>query len=259
MAHDDSSTFDLTGKTAVVTGGGSGVGSALCRRLSDRGALVFVADVDVEGADRVATDVGGVPLTLDVRARADWDSALSTVVEQSGSLDVLALNAGVMTRPKGAPMGDDPIPWMQERYDHIRAVNVDGVAHGVLAALGYLERTGGRIVVTASVAGLMPQEPDPAYSMSKHAVIGLVRSLGAPLAERGVYIGAVCPGGVDTPLVPPDLRTGRSFAPPDHVAAHLVDVLDMSLSESGGIWISYGTEQALWRYDFAPVREGPST
>lgn len=258
MAEPETSEPDMAGKTAVVTGGGSGVGSALCRQLGDRGAAVFVADVDTDGAEKVANEVGGQSLALDVRTRDSWDRALSAVVDQTGRLDVLALNAGVMTRPKGAPMGDDPIPWMQERYEQVRSVNVDGVVNGVLAALDHLAATRGRIVVTASVAGLMPQEPDPAYSMSKHAVIGLVRSLGMPLAENGVYIAAVCPGGIDTPLVPPDLRTGRSFAPPEYVAGHLLEVLEMPLSESGGVWISYGTDQPLWRYEFAPVREGPN-
>lgn len=245
----------LQGKTALVSGGGSGVGAALCARLAQRGAAVFVADVDSAGASEVAARTGAEAIALDVTDRNSWARTLSEVVDHTGRLDLLALNAGVMTRPKGEPMGDDPFPWMDSRYEQLRAVNIDGVVYGVLEGLGHLAATSGRIAVTASVAGLMPQEPDPAYSMSKHAVIGLVRSLGGPLAERGVYIAAVCPGGVDTPLVPPDLRTGRSFAPADHVAADIETVLFRPLSETGGIWISYGTEQPLWRYEFAPIKK----
>lgn len=251
---------DLSGQVVMVTGGGSGIGAALCARLAGRGASVVVADLDADGAEAVAAETGSTALALDVAQRSAWDTAVAEVVDRHGRLDALALNAGVMTRPRGAPMDDDPLPWSVTGFERVRSVNIDGVVHGMFASLDALASDGGgRIVVTASVAGLMPQPEDPLYSMTKHAVIGLVQSMGPPLATRGVTVGALCPGGVDTPLVPPDIRaTGRGFAPPDHVAGAIETVLGMPADETGRVWVSYGTEQPLWRYEMPSPREPPA-
>lgn len=248
---------DLDGRVALVTGGGAGVGEALCRRLSARGAAVMVADLDVEGARRVAADVGGDPVELDVSDRSSWDAAIASVSTAHGGIDLVALNAGIMSRPKGTPMaGDDPLEWLDARYELVRSVNGDGVAFGVLATVPHLvARGGGAIAVTASIAGLAPQAEDPAYSMTKHAVIGLVRSLGPTLAERNITIGAVCPAGVDTSMVPPDFRAaGYSFAPADHVAAALEGVLDSPPSGAGDIWVTMGVDDPPRRFEFSPLR-----
>ncbi len=242
----------------LVTGGGSGIGAALCRRLAARGVAVVVADVDEAGAQVVADETGGMALALDVSRRDAWAAAIASVADAHGRLDLLALNAGTMSRPRGASIDDDPFPWIAENYEKVRAVNNDGVVFGILAALPLLEAASGRIVCTSSGAGLRPLDSDPIYSMTKHAVIGLVRSLAGPLAARGIAIGAVCPGGVDTPMVSPDIRAlGRAFASADHVAEALETVLDASVAETGGIWISRGTE-APWRYEFADATTPPS-
>ena len=249
---------DLTDHVALVTGGGSGIGAALCRRLAARGASVVVADLDDDGAQAVAADVDGIALHLDVADRASWNAAMATVLEHFGRLDLVALNAGVMIRPRGADISDDPFPWMAERYELVRGVNIDGVALGVMSTTPLLEAGGGgRIVATSSGVGLTPLPTDPIYSMTKHAVIGLVRSLAESLGERGVTIGAVCPGGVDTPMISPDLRaSGRSFASPDEIAAGLEAVLDKPAAESGGIWVAR-EGQDLWRYEFAAHNQPP--
>lgn len=246
-------TTDLTGQVALVTGAGSGIGASLCRRLGERGATVVVVDVDDEGAEAVAGEVEGFAVHLDVSQRSAWNATIANVIDRFGRLDLLALNAGVMSRPRGLPIDDDPLPWMEQRYELVRGVNLDGVAFGILAAHAHLEAAGGaRIVATASGVGLSPLPSDPTYSMTKHGIIGLVRSMAPALAERGITIGAVCPGGVDTPMVSPDLRaTGRELASPDHIAAGLEEVLDMGPDQTGGIWISRH-EQELWRYEFAP-------
>jgi NAD(P)-dependent dehydrogenase (short-subunit alcohol dehydrogenase family) len=249
---------DSEQQVAIVTGGGSGIGAALCRRLGGRGALVAVADIDSVGADAVATEVGGMALELDVTDRSAWDQAVSTVTDGFGRLDLVALNAGVMSRPRGAPNDDEPFQWIEERYELVRSVNLDGVVYGVMAALPHLEASGGSIVCTSSGVGLRPLESDPVYSMTKHGVIGLVRSLAGPLAARGITIGAVCPGGVDTPMVSLDIRAlGRSFADPDHIAGALESVLAAPMSDTGGIWISRG-DQPHWRYEFAQAEAPPT-
>lgn len=249
---------DLTGQVALVTGGGSGIGAALCRRLATRGASVVVADVDDPGADMVAGEVDGLALHLDVANRGAWDAAMATVSDEFGRLDALALNAGTMSRPRGASTDDDVLRWVAERYEQVRSVNLDGVAYGIIAAQPLLEAADhGRIAVTASGAGLKPLPMDPVYAMTKAGLIGLVRSIAAPLAERGVTIGAVCPGGVDTPMVSPDLKgLDRVFAPPDEIATALEAILDQPVTDSGDIWIARAG-QGSWRHQFADADNRP--
>ena len=247
----------LEGKVAIVTGGGGGIGEALAIRLAGRGAHVVVADVDGARAAAVAGAIGGSAKSFDVADRAAWESAAAEIVHERGGIDLVALNAGVMSRPKGVAMGgDDPLRWMAERYDLVRSVNLDGVAYGVLATVPHLvARGGGAICVTSSMAGLMAQPEDPAYAMTKHGVVGLVRSLGPTLVAQGITIGTVCPAGVDTSLVPPDFReAGYAFAPPDHIAEALESILDSPPEDSGGVWVTVSADQPIWRYEFAPLR-----
>lgn len=129
------SVADLDGQVATVTGGGSGIGAALCRRLAARGASVVVADIDSDGANAVATGIDGVALALDVSRRDAWEASMTTVVERFGRLDCIALNAGVMSRPRAAPTTDDPLPWIDRRYELLRGVNVDGVVFGIAQGL----------------------------------------------------------------------------------------------------------------------------
>jgi len=129
----------------------------------------------------------------------------------------------------------------------VMGVNTDGVAYGIMAALPALAE-GGRIVVTASVAGLGPLVIDPTYAASKHALVGLVRSLAPTLAARGIGIDAICPGGVDTAIVPRDLREGRTpaaFAPASYIADAVVTVLGHGLP--GGIWVAYSEATGVVR------------
>jgi len=246
----------LEGKVAIVTGGASGIGEALASRLARRGAHVVVADVDADRAAVVAAEIDGSSVSFDVADRHAWDVAVAGVVDERGGIDLVALNAGVMSRPKGIDMaGDDPLHWMAERYELVRSVNLDGVAYGVLATVPHLNQRGGAICVTSSMAGLTGQAEDPVYSMTKHGVIGLVRSLAPTLAKQGISIGTVCPAGVDTSMVPPDYRdAGYSFAPPDHIAETLEMILDTPADDTGAIWVSMGIDQPVWRYEFAPLR-----
>jgi NAD(P)-dependent dehydrogenase (short-subunit alcohol dehydrogenase family) len=242
--------MDLRGKVALVTGAANGIGAATARSLATAGATVVVADVDHEAGATVAADVDGRFVPLDVTDADAW----ACVVDGLGRLDVVHLNAGVMTRPRSAPYGDDAVAWLTPAgYERVRSVNVDGVVLGTLACLPAMA-DGSDVVVTASVAGLVSQPEDPFYSMSKHAVIGWVRSAAPALAGRGVRLQAVCPGAIDTAIVPSDLRDTlgpNAFSPPSYIAAGVLHALGHG--RPGDVWIALTERQDYWRYEFAPV------
>ncbi|MEQ8842010.1 MAG: SDR family NAD(P)-dependent oxidoreductase [Acidimicrobiales bacterium] len=247
---------DRDGLVALVTGGAGGIGRAVCARLAARGFRVVVADVDEAAASLVAAEIGGVAMGFDVASHEEWAQAVAGIVADHGRLDRVVLNAGVMSRPRGTAIDDgDPIDWMRERYELVRGVNLDGVAFGVLATVDEVARHGGSMVVTASMSGLDPRPGDPAYSMTKAGIIALVRALAPSLAERGVTIGAVCPAGTDTPLIPPDVRRSEvELAPPEFIAEALEFVLDQALDDTGGIWVTLGVHDPLRRHEFPFVR-----
>lgn len=156
---------------AIVTGGASGIGAAIVARLR-------AEDLEVESLD--------LSTGFDVSDPAAWDAV--------GAVEVACLNAGVLG---GAA---DPAELELESYRRAFAVNVDGVVLGV-RRLARVMPAGGRIVCTASLAGLTSIPEDPVYAATKHAVVGFVRSVAPQLEERGISINAVCPGIADTPML----------------------------------------------------------
>jgi NAD(P)-dependent dehydrogenase (short-subunit alcohol dehydrogenase family) len=181
---------------------------------------------------------------FDVRDPAAWAGV--------GAVDVACLNAGVVTGESDVTGIDD------ETYRRVLDVNVDGVFYGV-RALARTMTAGGRIVVTASLAGLTGIESDPVYGLSKHAVIGLVRSVAPQLAARGLRIQAVCPGIVDTPMVAPlrDRLVGAGFPllRPEDVADAVMAAL--ASEGTGEAWVVQpGREPLRFRFPGVP---GPRT
>jgi len=158
-------------RTALVTGGASGIGAALVSRLRHEG-------FDVSSLD-LATG-------FDVTDASDWDAV--------GAVDVACLNAGVLGGPA------DPTALELDEYRRAFSVNVDGVVLGV-RRLAQVMPIGGRIVCTASLAGLTGVPDDPVYAATKHAVVGYVRSVAPALEARGISINAICPGFADTAMV----------------------------------------------------------
>jgi NAD(P)-dependent dehydrogenase (short-subunit alcohol dehydrogenase family) len=200
----------MDGKVAVVTGGASGIGLAAMRRFQAEGAAVVVADLR-EGPD------GDAFVRTDVSQPEDWPAVVAAA-EKLGGPDVAYLNAGVIT-------GEVDITQLTDaQYRRIMGANVDGVVFGTRALVPSMAaRGGGAIVATASLAGLISFPPDPIYTLTKHAVVGLVRSLAAQLGAKGVTINAVCPGIVDTPLVGEESKTllveaGFPIIPPEQIA-----------------------------------------
>lgn len=186
----------LDGRVALVTGGGSGIGLALVRRLAADGARVVVADLALDAAQAAADQVGGTAFVCDVRDPAASEAAVAHAERTFGGLDLVLLNAGVSQQTSSWDDLD------LDAYRRTTGVNVDGVVFGVRAALPALRRRGGGgIVVTASLAGLAPAPATPVYALTKAAVVGFVRSMAPPLAPEDITINAVCPGFVDTPLL----------------------------------------------------------
>ncbi|MET7333833.1 SDR family NAD(P)-dependent oxidoreductase [Nonomuraea sp. NPDC005650] len=180
---------------ALITGAASGIGAAVARRLSTGGARCVLVDLDGEGVERLAKEVDGAWLAADVSHEEASLEAVALAERRYGRLDVMHLNAGI---PGRVDLADFDLA----RYRQVVGVNVDGVVFGVRAGVPLLKRSGGgAIVATASLAGLVGFAGDPIYTMTKHAVVGLVRALAEPLAAQGIRIGAVCPGFTDTPLV----------------------------------------------------------
>ncbi|MFG1958894.1 SDR family NAD(P)-dependent oxidoreductase [Nonomuraea sp. NPDC049028] len=201
----------------LITGGASGIGAAVARRFARAGARVVIADLDEVAGPVVAAEVGGVFVPADVARERDNHIAVEAAVNAFGRLDIVHLNAG--TGGAGGA-GDD---FDLDCYRRIIAVNIDGTMFGIRAALPALVSAGGgAIVVTSSLAGIAPNPFDPVYSASKHAIIGLVRSLAPALTESGVTINAVCPGFVDTPMLAGIrdhvLSSHLAIADPDEVA-----------------------------------------
>ena len=163
----------LDGKVAVVTGAASGIGQATARLLAAEGATVVVVDVNEDAGGRVADELGGRFVAADVAEPADWGRVVAEA-DALGGVGVAHLNAGTS-------IGQALIEELaDEEYRRIMRVNVDGVVYGLRAVVPSMERAGGgAIVVTASLAGLIPIAFDPVYALTKHAVVGLVRSVAA--------------------------------------------------------------------------------
>ncbi len=215
--------MSLENKTVLITGGASGLGKAMAERVAELGGTPLIADVNDAGA-QVAEQLGGRFAHLDVTDEVAWQDALDAL----GTPDYAHLNAGIMTVPASETMASaDIVSCDLASYRRIMAVNVDGVVLGIRALAPRMrEAGGGAMTVTASTAGLVPLGIDPSYSMTKHALIGLVRSVGDAWAESSLRINAICPGAVDTAIIPDELRaSGMPLMTPAQMAVEAVDLL----------------------------------
>jgi NAD(P)-dependent dehydrogenase (short-subunit alcohol dehydrogenase family) len=205
----------IEGKTAVVTGAGSGIGAATATRLSREGARVVLVDRRSDTAHEVARELPGpaAVVAADVSQEADVDRYTAAAVERFGRIDLVHLNAGVP-----GPFAGFDVPVAE--FDAVVAVNLRGTFLGLRAALRqFREQQGpGSVVVTSSLAGLHGDALIVPYVATKHAVHGLVRSAAAAGAPHGVRVNAVAPGIIDTPLQAP-VEAMLAGAGGDHAAA----------------------------------------
>ncbi len=181
----------LEGRKALVTGGASGIGAAIAARLAAEGAEVWVGDIDVEGAERVAGEIAGHGIELDV---TDLDSARAAV-EASGTLDILVNNAG--TDEFGFFPQTTP-----EQWQRVIAINLNGVLNCTAAALpGMQAAKYGRIVSISSEAGRVGSKGSAVYSAAKAGVVGFTKVIARENGRYGITANAIAPGPIETPLL----------------------------------------------------------
>jgi NAD(P)-dependent dehydrogenase (short-subunit alcohol dehydrogenase family) len=188
----------LEGKVCVITGAGGGMGADAAVRFAEEGALVTVADVDGAAAERVAGEVGGLAVQVDVSDEASVQRMYLAAAERFGGIDVLYNNAGI------SPADDASIlDTGVEAWERVQAVNTRGVylccKHGISHLL---ERGGGSVINVASFVALVGAATSQiSYTASKGAVLSLSKELGVQFARQGIRVNALCPGPVETPLL----------------------------------------------------------
>lgn len=190
-------TQPLTGKVAAVTGAASGIGLACTQALLDAGAKVFLADRATDRLTEVCSSLGerAIPLPMDLLEPASVASMLPTILSHSGRLDIFHANAG-------AYIGGEVAAGNPDDWDRMLNLNINAAFRSVQAVLPHMiERGSGDIIMTSSIAGVVPVVWEPIYTASKFAVQAFVHTVRRQIAPHGVRIGAVLPGPVVTALL----------------------------------------------------------
>jgi NAD(P)-dependent dehydrogenase (short-subunit alcohol dehydrogenase family) len=188
--------MELRDRNVVVTGAASGIGRAFAQRAADeRPATLVVADLNLEGAEAVAREVGGVAVRADVSREAEVQALVERARQEGGPIDLFYSNAGV-PGPGGGPEAPDAeweLTWKVNVMAHIWA------ARALLPAM--VERGEGYLVSTASAAGLLTQVSAAAYTVTKHGAVALAEWIAINYADAGLKVSVVCPLGVRTPML----------------------------------------------------------
>ena len=231
----------MTKHRILVTGGASGIGAGIARHWANMGNDVLITDVDDALGTALAKELGATFQHLDVTSVEQW----AEFTTQHKPFDVVFLNAGVASGGNifGATNPDEVFEFDLGNYRRVSSINIDGVVLGVAhLANAMVKNGGGDIVVTASMAGLFPIQADPIYGLTKHAVLGFVKSLAPTLIEHNVCLSAICPFFVDTPLVNAESQalireTGFDILTVDQV----IDAAQTAVAErsAGAQWVIF--------------------
>ena len=231
MTANASHSTRFGGSVAAVTGGGSGIGAAICRRLAAEGAHVAVLDLSFDSAARTAESIGtGLPVEVDISDSHRVDAAVARVERELGPLEVLVNNAGAVAldhvqritpllerqRAELAADGYATTPLdalsrlTDEEWRLVLSVHLDGTFHGTRAAARVMAaRGGGAIVNMASICGIEGCTGHPHYSAAKAGILGFTRSVAKELIVSGIRVNAVAPGFIDTARLKSRLGSGR--------------------------------------------------
>jgi NAD(P)-dependent dehydrogenase (short-subunit alcohol dehydrogenase family) len=203
--------MEVGGRHVVVTGGGNGIGRALCRRFAAEAArAVVVADVDGDAARAVADEIGGMALATNVAVEADVVSLVERAEEANGPVDLFCANAGIVVTG-GVDASD-------EEWQRIWDVNLMAHVYAARALLpGWLARGDGYLLQTASAAGLLTGLGTLPYSVTKHAVVALAEWLSITYGDAGVKVSCLCPQGVRTNMLLGSGEGGASMLLPGAV------------------------------------------
>lgn len=191
----------LQDKVAIVTGGGNGMGRAICLKYADCGAKIVIADVNMENAKKVVKEVEAlgsqaIAVSVDVSDAESVQNLMKTAAETFGGIDILCNNAGIITKKTVEEMD------IEKDWNRVMAVNATGVFLCSKAVLPYMKaRGGGRIISTASVSGKLGFAEEAAYCASKASVILFTRALATEVAKYNILVNCVCPGNVETDMM----------------------------------------------------------
>jgi NAD(P)-dependent dehydrogenase (short-subunit alcohol dehydrogenase family) len=216
--------MDLSNKVAIITGAASGIGAACARAFAAAGARVVAVDLNGDGAQLIASEIGGTAFACDVASEADINQLIADTEHQLGPVEVLFNNAGVAT-------GGDPLNTPIEVWNEQWQINLMSHVYAVRAVLpGMLERGSGYLLHTASMAGILTTHGNLTYAVTKHAVVGLAEWLSITYHDKGIRVSLLAPLGVRTPMLGDvDSDFARSAAgpikEPEDVAGMVVDAI----------------------------------
>lgn len=186
----------LEGKTAIITGGGSGFGAGIARRFTAEGARVMIADINMDSARKVANEVGGIPQFTDVAFTGSVKDMAEAAMKAFGRIDILINNAGITHLPQ--PMEEVK----EHEFDRVFAVNAKSVYHTAVHVVPLMKEAGrGAILNVASTAGISPSPLLAWFNASKGWMITATKTMAIELAPTGVRVNAICPVAGDTPLL----------------------------------------------------------
>jgi NAD(P)-dependent dehydrogenase (short-subunit alcohol dehydrogenase family) len=234
--------MELAGRVALVTGAGSGMGRATAQRLTDEGMHVCAVDINRDAVAAVAEPLGALALVCDVSDPDQVDAAFARCLDRFGRVDLAHLNAGISLAWSG-----DIAELDLANYHRALGVNLHHVVYGARAAVRAMRQrgegpTGGAIVATASIAGLEAFPGDPVYTITKHGVVALIRSIAPKLAPEGICAHAICPNTTDTGMLSDstkDFLAGKGVAlvPPEDIANTVVAAATSPIDMTGSCWV----------------------
>ena len=195
----------MSKKIALVTGGATGIGAAVCTELVNQDIQVAVCDINKTAGVTLAKKIGAEFIECDVTRLASVQDAIRVCTETLGVPDYVHLNAGIMTVPTGDPfLAIEDVT--ETQYQKIVSVNLNGIFHGMKTLLPLMRDKGGTVTITASTAGLSVVPVDPMYTATKYALIGFGRAVAAANEGSNISINVICPGVTDTQIVPDEYR-----------------------------------------------------